>query len=156
MRPYKWVEAQKISLALAISQSLAALLGIFMAQLLETLVVSYSQITGSILIAFIGIKLMSDARKIKNEDRTYVLEDRQILGSISIASSFNILLAFLGLGMLGLSYMPSLLVFLLAAFLISQFGLFSGSHYQPIRLGRFAKFTAGLFILVLTIIYYFL
>jgi len=97
-----------------------------------------------------------DAYKVKNEERTYVLEDHQILGAISLASSFNIFIAFLGLGILGVDFIPSIIVLLLAAFSVSQLGLFAGSHYQPVRLGRFSKFTAGLLILVLTILSYFL
>jgi len=136
-------------------QSLAAVLAIFMAQLLHPLIQSFAETTGSVLLVFVAVKMMTDARKVKNEERTFVVEDQQILMALSLASSFNILLAFLGLGLLGIAYSPSIYVLLGAIFIISQFGIFVGSHYQPIRLGRFSKFAAGLLILVLTVIYYF-
>lgn len=156
LRPYQWPVAQKISLAFSLAQSIAALIAIFIAQLLEPLISSYMHMMGSILLIYVAIKMLVDARKVKNEERTYVLEDHQILGAISLASSFNIFIAFLGLGLLGVDFIPSIIVLLLSAFSISQFGLFAGSHYQPVRLGRFSKFLAGLMILVLTIISYFL
>lgn len=156
LQPYKWQVALKISLVFGAVQSIAAIIAILIAHLLEPLISSFAVLTGSILVAFVAIKMLTDARKVKNEDRTYLMEDNQVLGSISLASSFNILLAFLGLGLLGVDFTPSVLVLLITIVFISQFGLFVGSHYRPERIGRFSKFAGGLLILILTIINYFL
>lgn len=156
LRPFQWVVTLKISLVFAMVQGLTAFIAILIAHFLEPLISNFAVITGSILVAFVAIKMLTDARKVKNEERTFILEDKQILGSLSLASSFNILLAFLGLGLLGVDFIPSVLVLLITIVFISQFGLFVGSHYQPERLGRFSKFAAGLLILIFTMINYFL
>lgn len=150
--PYSLKETLKISLIFSAVIGLAAVIAFSLSYLIAPLISNYANIVGNLLIAFVGVRMMADAKKIKNEERTFLVEDNKILWSLAIASSFNILLAFLGLGFLGLNTNIPIFVLVIATLLLSQMGLFFGSHYKPIRLGRSSKLAGGFLILVITIL----
>ena len=89
LRPYEWGVSAKISTILSAVALLASILGLSLSHLLYPLISDFARWIGFLLIAFVGVKFMGDARIIKNEQRTFVLEDSKILWSVAAASSFN-------------------------------------------------------------------
>jgi putative Mn2+ efflux pump MntP len=156
LRPYEWPMTAKISTILAAVALLSAILGLVFANIFRPMVSDFSEWIGFFLIAFVGVKFMGDARSIKNEQRTYVLDDNKILWSVAAAASFSYLLIFFGLGLLGQLSNHSVITVFVSILVLSQVGLFLGSHYRPVKLGRFTKFAGGLLISVLVITCYFL
>lgn len=152
MQAYKWTETIKISLVFSAVNGLAAVIAFGLSFLINPLISDFSNIVGQLFIAFVAVRMMSDAKKIKNEERTFLLEDNKIVWSLAMASSFNIFLVFLGLGFLGQNHNTPIIVLLVATSLLSQMGLFFGSHYKPVRLGRSSKLAGGFLILVITIL----
>ena len=150
--PYNWKETLRISLIFAAVIGLAAFLAFGLSYLIAPLILDFASIAGNLFIAFVGVRMMSDAKKIKNEERTFLVEDNKVIWSLALASSFNILLTFLGLGFLGLNTNVPIFVLVIATLLLSQMGLFFGSHYKPIRLGRSSKLAGGFLVLVIIIL----
>jgi len=152
VRPFKYAFALKIAAIFALSSFLAAIIALGFAWSVYPLIESFSNLVGHVLVAFVGIKFLNDARKIKNIDRTYLLEDNKIIWLSALASSLMIILAFLGVGLINPIMGLSPIIILISAFSLGFLGVFIGSHYQPLRLGRYSKFAAGLLILILIII----
>lgn len=152
LQPYKWTETIKISLIFSAVNGLAAVIAIGLSFLISPLISDFSNIAGQLFIAFVAVRMMTDAKKIKNEERTFLVEDNKIVWSVALASSFSILLVFLGLGFLGLNHNTPIIVLLIATLLLSQMGLFFGSHYKPVRLGRSSKLAGGFLLLLITIL----
>ena len=153
-QPYKWVSSLKVSLVFAFSQLLAGGLGILIAHLIFPLITDFSVMAGVLLIAFFGSKMMQEAIKVKNEQRTFLLEDKEILLPVALASSLNTFVIFVGLGFLLVPFTATLSALIISIFLLSQIGQFIGSHYRPIRLGRSSKFVGGLLIIIFIILYF--
>ena len=156
MQPYRWGMTLKNSLIFSVFQAFAGLIAFYLAQLISPLVSDYSALAGSMFTAYIGLKMMSEAIKVKNEQRTFLIEDIQILWPLALASSINAFTLFFGLGFFKIPLQASLITLFVSIFIISQVGQFIGSHYRPIRIGRSSKFAGGLFILVIIIINYIL
>lgn len=156
LQPYRWVSTLKITIVLSASLMISALIGYLLAMSIYPLIQSFASYAGYLLLAFLAVKMITDARKVKNVERTYLLEDAKILYAVALAVLFNTILGFLGLGLLKINLSTELLVILGSALFMSQIGLFLGSHYQPVRLGRFSKFGAGLLLLLLLILNYFI
>lgn len=154
IRPYKSIVAIKTAVIFTITLGVSAFLAFQLAQLIKPLINNFSNLVGHILILFTGIRLLNDARKIKNEDRTFLLEDYKILFTSALALSFLIFLAFFGLGFIALDFYKFIIPFSISIFFLSFLGVFIGSHYQPIRLGRSSKFAAGLLLSIFIIIHY--
>ena len=152
LQPYKWTETIKISLVFSAVNGLAAAIAFSLAYITNPLISDFSNIAGQLFIAFVAVRMMTDAKKIKNEERTFLVEDNKIVWSLAIATSFSIFLVFLGLGFLGLNNNTPVIILLAATLLLSQMGLFFGSHYKPVRLGRSSKLAGGFLILVIMII----
>ncbi|NPD44782.1 MULTISPECIES: manganese efflux pump [unclassified Lentimicrobium] len=152
LHPYKWTETIKISLIFSIVNGLAAVIAFGFSFLISPLISDFSNIAGQLFIAFVAVRMMTDAKKIKNEERTFLVEDNKIVWSLALASSFSIFLVFLGLGFLGLDSNAPIIILFTASLLLSQMGLFFGSHYKPVRLGRSSKLAGGFLILVITIL----
>ncbi len=152
LRPFQYPFALKTAAIFALSSFLAAIIALGFAWFIHPLLENFSNMIGHVLIAFVGIKFMNDARKFKNTDRTYLLEDNRIIWLSALASSLVILLAFLGIGFIVAYIQISTLVILISVFMLGFLGVFIGSHYQPRRLGRYSKFAAGLLMLILVII----
>jgi putative Mn2+ efflux pump MntP len=152
VRPFKYAFAFKIAAVFALSSFLAAIIALGFAWSINPLIENFSNLVGHVLLAFVGIKFLNDARKIKNVDRTYLLEDNKIILLSAVASSLMILIAYLGLGLISPNIWSSSGIILISAFILGFLGVFIGSHYQPLRLGRYSKFAAGLSILIMTII----
>lgn len=155
LRPFKWIQTFKIAFVYTIILGISAIIAFYLGYFIKFLIADFSIIIAHILISFVGIRLINDARKIKNEERTYLLEDSKILITSALAASFIIFLSFLGLGLMQSGLIPLIYVFAIAIFLLSFLGIFFGSHYQPLRLGRSSKFASGILISVLIIIHYF-
>lgn len=154
--PYRWAYSVKISGIFSLTQFAAGALALLIAQLMYGLIEGFASITGLLLVTFISVKMIREAYVIKNEERTFVVDDSSIIWPLALATSLNTFLLFLGLGFLSVSFTASLVVLVLSSLLFSQLGLFIGSHYRPQRLGRSSKFGGGLLILILTIVNYFL
>lgn len=154
MRPFNSLQAIKIAGIFAITLSISGILAFLLAQLILPLVLQFSELTGHVLLLFIGIRFINDARKIKNEERTFLLQDHKILFISAFAASFIIFLAFFGLGFIQTELQKSLLTLGISVFIFSFSGIFIGSHYQPLRLGRSSKFAAGLLMAIFIIIHY--
>jgi hypothetical protein len=80
--------------------SISAVLAFLLSQLVKPLITGFSFLVGNVFILFTAVRFINDARKIKNEERTFLLEDNKILLTSSIAASFIIFLAFFGLGLI--------------------------------------------------------
>lgn len=154
LRPFKWITGLKIAIVFALVLGIAALLAFFLGQAIRPLIADFANLTGHIFILFTGIRLINDAKKIKNEERTYLLEDNRILFTGALAASFIIFLAFFGLGLVKSDFEESVISLGTSVFILSFLGVFTGSHYKPLRLGRSSKFASGLLISVLIIIHY--
>lgn len=154
IRPFKWLQAINIAITYAIILSLSGGLAFLLAQLLQGLVSNFAILTGHILLMFVGIRLINDARKVKNEERTYILEDQKIMLLSAAAASFIVFLAFLGYGFLLSDFKNVLISLSISVLVLSLLGVFIGSHYQPLRLGRSSKFASGLLISIFIIIHY--
>jgi putative Mn2+ efflux pump MntP len=153
-QPYKWVNSLKISLAFSFSQLLAGGLGLLIAKLIFPLITDFSAMAGSLLVAFFGSKMLQEAVKVKNEQRTFLIEDKEILLPLALASSLNTFVIFVGLGFLMVPFIPSLSALIASIFFLSLIGQFIGSHYRPLRLGRSSKFAGGLLIILFIILNY--
>jgi len=156
MYPYRWINSLKISSALVFAQIIAAIIGLFLGEMIQPLMGNYSLWASSLLIGFFAFKMIQEAIKTKNEQRTFLLEDQQILWFTALASSLSTLVIFVGMGMLGMDYHLSLSALLLSIVFFSQLGLFVGSHYRPVRLGRSSKLLGGVLMLILVILNYLL
>lgn len=154
LRPFKWLRALHIAFTFAVILSLSAIVSFLLAQLIKPLIFNFANLTGHIFILFIGIRFINDARKIKNEERTYLLEDAKILYSSALAASFIIFLAFFGLGFIQINFQDSVFTLGVSILILSFLGVFIGSHYQPLRLGRSSKFASGILISIFVIIHY--
>lgn len=152
IQPYKWTETIKISLIFSAVNALSAILAFSLAYLISPLISAFSAIAGQLFMAFVAVRMMADAKKIKNEERTFLVEDNKIVWSLALATSFSIFLIFLGLGFIGLNHNTPIIVLIVSTILISQMGLFFGSHYKPVRLGRSSKMAGGFLILVIIIL----
>jgi len=152
LQPYQWRVTAKVSAAFIVSQLLAGAIGLILASLILPLIIGFSKITAAILIGFFGSKMMQEAVKVKNEQRTFLLEDSDILLPLSLAGSLNTLVIFLGMGFLQLPYKGSLITLFFSILILSQLGLFIGSHYRPLRTGRYSKFAGGLVMIILIIL----
>ena len=153
MHPYSsWLNI-KAAFVFGVAQFLMGAFALFMGSLIAGFIPTFSFTAGAITIIFVGIKLILEANKIKNDSRTFLIEDPQILLGVSLAASFNTVLAFTGLGMVlsQLTYSPLLILTVLVLFVV-LLGIFIGNKYRPERLGRFSKYLGGL-ILVFCSIY---
>jgi len=153
-QPYRWRTSFKISAIFTISQFIAGILGMSIAYFILPLISTFSAIAGALLIGFFGSKMMQEAIKVKNEQRTFLIEDKDIIYPLALASSLNTFVIFVGMGFLSVSVITSLVTLLLSIFIISQLGQFIGSHYKPLRLGRSSKLAGGFFIIILIILNY--
>jgi putative Mn2+ efflux pump MntP len=154
MMPFNWQKALKIALVYELVISISAVLAFLLSQLVKPLITGFSFLVGNVFILFTAVRFINDARKIKNEERTFLLEDNKILLTSSIAASFIIFLAFFGLGLILIDFQKSIFVLGISIFLLSFLGIFIGNHYKPIRLGRSSKFASGILILILITINY--
>lgn len=152
LQPYRWSSSLKVSIVFSLSQIIAGFIGLLISSLILPLISEFSFIAGVILVGFFGSKMMQEAVKVKNEERTYLIENNEILYPLALASSLNTFVIFVGLGFLEASYIISLSVLFISIFFVSQFGQFIGSHYKPIRLGRSSKLMGGFLIIVLLIL----
>jgi len=152
LQPYRWSSSLKVSIVFSLSQIIAGFIGLLISSLILPLISEFSFIAGVILVGFFGSKMMQEAVKVKNEERTYLIENNEILYPLALASSLNTFVIFVGLGFLEASYIISLSVLFISIFFVSQFGQFIGSHYKPIRLGRSSKLLGGFLIIVLLIL----
>jgi len=154
LRPFKWIQAFKIAFIFTIVLAFSAMMAFYLGHFIKSLITDFSSVIAHILILFVGIRLINDARKIKNEERTYLLEDLKILLTSALAASFIVFLAFLGLGLMQSGITPLIYIFAIAVFALSILGIFIGSYYQPLRLGRSSKFASGLLMAIFIIIHY--
>jgi len=154
IRPFKVLRAIIIAGTFTVFLSVSAFLAFQLAQLIEPLISNFSNLVGHILILFTGIRLITDARKIKNEERTFLLEDNKILFTTALAASFIVFLAYFGLGFILNGFQNSIIILAISVLILSFLGVFFGSYYQPMRLGRSSKFAAGILISILIIINY--
>ncbi len=151
-QPYRWMDTLKVSLVFSFSQLIAGFLGLFIADLMLPLIQSFAVIAGALLIAFFGSKMMQEAVKVKNEQRTFLVTDQEILFPLALASSLITFVVFLGLGFFDIPYIYSLTTLFISIFFVSQTGQFVGSHYRPLRLGRSSKFAGGFLMIILMIL----
>jgi len=152
MHPYSFWLNIKAAFTFSFAQLILGAFGLFMGSLISGFITSFSFSVGALTIAFVGVKLILEANKVKNDSRTFLIEDPQILLGVSLAASFNTVLAFTGLGMMHTQFIYSP-VFILAAvaFMVVLIGIFIGNKYRPERLGRFSKYFGGLMLLFLSI-----
>ncbi len=156
LQPYNWLKTIKASTVFAVSQVIAAGLGFGISKLIFPLIVDFAEMSGVLLITFFAFKMTQEAVKVKNEQRTFLIEDNDIILPLALASSLNTFVFFVGLGFLETPYYESMTVLLIAVVFISQMGLFIGSHYRPQRIGRSSKLAAGILIIILILLFYFL
>lgn len=152
MHPYDSKLNIKAAITFSIAQLIFAAFALYMGSLISGFIPAFSFGAGAITIAFVGLKLVLEANKIKNDSRTFLIEDLQILLSVSLASSFNTVLAFTGLGMIlkEFNYYPVILL-VVVVFMTVLMGIFIGNKYRPERLGRFSKYFGGLMLIVFAI-----
>lgn len=155
MSSFNWKLALKNSLIFAAVTLLGAIVGLLFSMLLGSLLSGIALITGSLLVGFMGVKMMIEAHKIKNIDRTFLLEDNGILWPLAIASSLNTLIFYVGLGLMEVPFLKSMIIIFICTLLFSIIGQFFGSHYRPLRLGRYSKFAGGFLIVLVIILNYF-
>ena len=156
LQPYSWLKTIKTSAIFAFSQVIAAGLGFGIAKLIFPLIADFAEISGVLLIGFFAFKMTQEAVKVRNEQRTFLIEDNDIILPLALASSLNTFVFFVGLGFLKTPYIESIIVLSVAVVIISQIGLFIGSHYRPQRIGRSSKLAAGISIIILILLFYFL
>jgi len=152
MHPYSsWLNI-KAAFSFSFIQFIMAAFAFYMGSLIAGFIPDFSFHAGIFVIAFVGVKLIIEANKVKNDSRTFLIEDTQILIAVSLAASFNTVLAFTGLGMIvnQFSYGPVLLL-AAVAFVTVLLGIFIGNKYRPERLGRFSKYLGGLMLIFLAI-----
>lgn len=152
LQPYaRWMHF-RAALVFAFVHFLMAFLALHIGKLVAGMVPDFHKQAAQIILAFVGIKFFLEANRIKNSSRTFLIEDRQILIGISVASSFNALLAFVALGMLyGHVQKTSLFIYTLVVFVTLVLGIMLGNLYRPERLGRFSKYVGGLVLMGLAI-----
>lgn len=152
MHPYSFLLNVKAAFIFSLAQLIFAAFALFVGSLIAGFMPEFSFLAGAITIAFVGVKLILEANKVKNDSRTFLIEDPQILLGVSLAASFNTVLAFTGFGMVltQFSYSP---VLILAAviWIVVLMGIFIGNKYRPERLGRFSKYSGGLILVFLAI-----
>lgn len=153
MHPYSLLLNLKSALVFSIIHSLMAVLAFNIGVLISTLIPDFSVSGGHLLTAFIGVKFVLETKKIKNERQEYLVEDIRILFGLSVASSFNTFLAFLGFGMIlkeWFSWSPFVIIagFVFVAVLL---GTVIGNKIMPKNLDRYVKLFGGLLILSLSI-----
>ncbi|MCK5857689.1 MAG: manganese efflux pump [Bacteroidales bacterium] len=154
LQPYNWVKTLKASAVFAFSQLLAAGLGIGISVLILPLIIDFSDIAAALLIGFFAFKMAQEAVKVKNEQRTFLIEDNDIILPLALASSLNTFVFFVGLGLLNIPYQESITALIISTLALSQLGLFIGSHYRPERIGRSSKLLAGISIILLLILFF--
>jgi len=155
-QPYKSLGSFKISLAFVLSQAVFATAGLYLGTYMQSLFTNLSLLVATSLIGFFAFKMIQEAIKVKNEQRTFLIEDNDIILPLALASSLNTFVFFVGLGFLKIPYIESIIVLSVAVVIISQIGLFIGSHYRPQRIGRSSKLAAGISIIILILLFYFL
>ncbi|MCD6091359.1 MAG: manganese efflux pump [Bacteroidales bacterium] len=152
MHPYSvWLNL-KAALVFGLVQILMAVLGINVGFFVSDLIPDFNYYLGLVLIAFVGLKFLLETNKIQNESRTFLIEDRKILWSLSFASSFNSFIAYTGFGLMLVKYSMFPIIGLAAfVFLSVLVGVFIGNKYRPEHLGRFSKFFGGIILIFLAI-----
>lgn len=152
MHPYSsWLNL-KAALIFSFTQFLMAMFGINLGAIITSYIPDFYYPVGLLLIAFVGLKFILEANKIKNEKRTFLIEDKKILLSLSLAASINPFLAFIGFGMImeKFSIVPAFILPVFVFFTVLT-GIFIGNKYRPARIGRFIKYFGGLIFIYLTI-----
>lgn len=149
MHPYKALLNLKAAFSFAFVQFVMAAFALFMGSLIASFIPAFASNAGLISIAFVGIKLILEANKVKNDSRTFLIEDAGILVAVSLAAAFNTVIAFTGLGMINANFsFPPLIILAVVAFSLVFIGIFIGNKYRPLRLGRFSKYVGGLVLIV--------
>lgn len=145
MHPYSsWLNI-KAAFIFGLAQFVMATFALFMGSLISGFIPEFSFMAGAIIITFVGVKLILEANKVKNNSRTFLIEDSQILLGVSLAASFNTVIVFTGLGMILTQFLYFPLLILTTIATITVFiGIFIGNKYRPERLGRFSKYLGGL------------
>jgi len=154
LQPYNWLKTMKASAVFAFSQLLAAGIGMGISLLILPLIIDFSDMAAALLIGFFAFKMAQEAVKVKNEQRTFLIEDNDILLPLALASSLNTFVFFVGLGLLNIPYQESITSLIISVVILSQLGLFIGSHYRPERIGRSSKLLAGISIIILLVLYF--
>lgn len=154
LQPYNWIKTLKASAIFTFSQLLAAGLGMGISTIILPLIIDFSDIAAALLIGFFAFKMAQEAVKVKNEQRTFLIEDNDIILPLALASSLNTFVFFVGLGLLNAPYQESLTSLIISVLFLSQLGLFIGSHYRPERIGRSSKLLAGISIIILLILFF--
>lgn len=152
MHPYSsWLNI-KAALSFSLVQFIMAAFAIFMGSLIAGFMPDFSFHAGILVIAFVGVKLIMEANKVKNDSRTFLIEEPQILIAVSLAASFNTVLAFTGFGMIinQFTYVP-VIILTVVALITVLLGIFIGNKYRPERLGRFSKYLGGLMLVFFSI-----
>ncbi len=149
MHPYSLKLSLKASFLIVFFQLVMAVFALNIGFLLVRLIPDFNTVVGLGLLAFVGVKFILEAIKIKNDQRTFLIEDFRVLLSLAIAASFNAVFAFLGLGLVLVKFtLIPLFALPVIAFFTLLIGIFFGNKYQPERFGRFSKLSAGLLFLV--------
>lgn len=151
-QPYSiWVNI-KAALIFSFTHIVMALFAINIGFIIADLIPNFSQAVGLLLIAIVGIKSILETSRIMNDQRTFLIEDFQILIGVSLASSFNTVLAYMGYGLylvqFSLSSIPVLAAFVFFTVLI---GVFIGNKFHAENLGKFSKYFGGVIFIILAV-----
>lgn len=152
MDPFSSGLSVKAALFFSLAQFIMAVFALMMGSLIAGFIPALTIYAGIIAFAFVGLKLIFEANKVKNNSRTFLIEDPRILIGVSLAASFNTVLAFTGLGMIFSQFSLAPILILTGVVLTTVLlGIFIGNKYRPERLGRFSKYLGGLMLIFLAI-----
>ncbi|MDA3906384.1 MAG: manganese efflux pump [Bacteroidales bacterium] len=156
MQPYSTKLNFKAALIFSFVQIIMALFAINVGFIISSFIPDFSYQMGTILIAFVGLKYMLETNKIKDESRTFLIEDSRILWRLSLASSFNTLLAFIGFGLTIIHYTLFPISMLIGfVFFTTLIGIIIGNKYNTQHLGRFGKLIGGIILIFLAVYMFF-
>lgn len=152
MHPYKALLNLTAAFSFALVQFVMAAFALFMGGLIASFIPAFAFSAGAISLGFVGLKLILEANKVKNDSRTFLIEDARILIGVSLAAAFNTVIAFTGFGMMYAEFsLRPIIILASIAFVVVLMGIFIGNKYRPERIGRFSKYLGGLVLLVSSI-----
>lgn len=150
--PYSVILNLRAALVFTLIQLIMGFFGLNIGFYISSLIPDFTYYVGLSLIAFVGLKFILETNKIQNESRTFLIEDRKILWTLSLASSFNAFIAYTGFGLMLIKYSITPIVLLAVFVFVSVLlGVFIGNKYKPELLGRYSKFFGGIIVIFLAV-----
>lgn len=157
MKPYSaWIHL-KSALIFSFINFIMAIFGYNIGLLISEYIPDFSVSIGHILTAFIGLKLVLENYRVRNAKEAFLYEDPLILRSLSLMSSINSFLAFIGFGLIIRSevlFYPAFILFAFVFFAV-VIGIAIGYKFRSFVLGKYVKMFCGYFLIAMSIFFLF-